>query len=85
MLSRASLIVRRAGTRSISGAEVVSTGFNPAGIVVSAFAVIAGIYTIDSKNENRMNHLDTKLDTLTQSMNAVAVSVGRIEEQIRKQ
>ena len=81
MLSRASLLVRRVGTRSLSGVDV-ATGFGNA--VAPVVVLAGGIYVIDAKIESKTNHIDTKLDSLTQVVNSLSVSVARIEEHIRK-
>ena len=81
MLSRASPLLFRKGVRYISGSEAFSAG----GQVIGSFVVLAGgIYAIDSKIETKTNHLDTKLDNLTQVVNGMNVSIARIEEHIRK-
>lgn len=78
MLSRAS----RIGVRSISDIASAGASF---GSTAGAFVVLAGgYYMIDSKIETKTNHLEIKLDSLTQAVNTLAVGVARIEEHIRK-
>lgn len=84
MLSRASFFVRRMGVRSISGSELVATGSSFGNAVAPMLVLAGGLYVIDAKIESKTNHLETKLDTLAQSMNTLAVCVARIEEHIRK-
>lgn len=83
MLSRASLIANRVGVRSISGAEFATAGVSFGGTIGTIVAIVGGMYAIDSKNESRMNHLDSKIDTLTQSVNTLAVTIAR-NEQVRE-
>ena len=84
MLSRASRIAFRRGVRHISGGEIVTAGSQVGAVVGSMFVLAGGFYALDSKIETKTNHLDTKLDTLTQVVNGVNVSVARIEEHIRR-
>ncbi len=81
MLSRASPLLRKVGTRAFTGPEVAASFGN----AVAPMVVLAGgIYVIDAKIESKTNHIDTKLDSLTQVVNGLSVSVARIEEHIRK-
>lgn len=84
MLSRASLVARRFGMRHISGSEVVSASTNMGAVIAPVFVIAGGIYALDTKIETKTNHLDTKLDALTQVVNNMNVSVARIEEHMRK-
>ena len=84
MLTRASRILFRKGVRHVSGSEVVAASTNVGAIIGPTFIIAGGIYALDSKIETKTNHLDTKLDTLTQVVNGVNVSVARIEEHIRR-
>jgi hypothetical protein len=48
------------------------------------FVLAGGFYALDTKIETKTNHLETKLDALTQVVNSLSVSMARIEEHIRK-
>ncbi len=85
MLSRASLFVRRLGTRSISGADVAAASTNFGNAVAPVLVLAGGFYALDSKIETKTNHLDAKLDSLGQAINALSVAVARIEGHEHKQ
>jgi hypothetical protein len=83
MLTRASPIFRR-GVRHISGSEVATASTNFGAVVGPMFILAGGFYALDSKIETKTNHMETKLDSLTQVVNSLNVSMARIEEHIRK-
>jgi hypothetical protein len=81
---RASPLIRRLGVRAISGAEIAGAGANVGAVVGPMFILAGGFYALDSKIETKTNHLETKLDSLTQVVNSLSVSIARIEEHMRK-
>ena len=84
MLTRASLLVRRVGVRSISGADISVAGASFGNAVAPVLVLAGGFYALDSKIETKTNHLDTKLDSLGQAINALTVAVARIESHEHK-
>lgn len=83
-LARASPVIRRVGVRAISAESAMGAGVGLGTVMAPVFTIVGGFYVLDTKIETKTNHLDTKLDTLTQVVNNLNLSLTRIEEHLRK-
>jgi outer membrane murein-binding lipoprotein Lpp len=77
-----SKMLTRASRRFFSGSEVVSAGASFGAIVAPTLVLAGAFYAVDGKIEQKTNHLESKIDSLTTVVNTLAVSVARIEERI---
>lgn len=84
MLSRVYPIFRKTGVRHISGTELTSFGNGFGSVVGVIGTAVGGFYVLDTKIETKTNHIEQKIDTLTQSVNNLAISIAKIEEHTRK-
>lgn len=84
MLSRVYPILRKSGVRHVSGTEFTSFGSGFGSVVGVIGTAIGGFYVLDTKIETKTNHIEQKIDILTQNVNNLAISIAKIEEHIRK-
>ena len=90
MLSRLSPSIRKLGTRSVSGAEVVNVipGTLPSvlSIVGTTLSAVGGFYfLIESKIKENKKETDNRMEKFEAKLDNIGLSVARIEEKISHQ